>query len=69
MYVITSLTVSQGCVLQNGLTALHWAALRGHHEIALDLIKMEAKVNAVDVVCVNKQISTCVGLHVYNEER
>ena len=64
MYVITSLTVSLGCVLQDGGTALHWAAMEDHHEIALYLIKMEANVNAVTKVCVNKLISTCVGFHV-----
>ena len=40
-------------MLQDGRTALHYAALSGHHEIALDLIKMEASVNAVDGVGVN----------------
>ena len=51
--MIASCTVSLGCVLQDGRTALHYAALSGHHEIALDLIEMKANVNAVDEVGVN----------------
>ena len=61
--------MSLGYVLQIEQTALHWAAMGGHHDIVLYLIEMEANVNAVDEVCVNKLISTCVGLHVYSEER
>ena len=56
-------------MLQFGQTALHWAAREDHHDIVLYLIKMEANVNAVNEVCVNKLISTCVGLHVYSEEK
>ena len=66
--MIASCTVSPGCVLQDGRTALHWAALSGHNEKALDLIKMMADVDAVDGVGVNTQIRSYVVFHVYSGE-
>ena len=55
MYMITSHILSLGCVLQGGWTALHYAAWKGHHGIVLDLIKMQAEVNALTRVCENIQ--------------
>ena len=52
-------------MLQDGYTALHYAARSDRHEIVLDLIKMQAKVDAVNWVCVNIQIHNCVGFYVY----
>ena len=52
-------------MFQRGLTALHYAAMSGHHGIVLDLIKMQANVDAVNIVCVNIQNHNCVGFHVH----
>ena len=37
-------------MLQNGKTALIWACVRGHKEVAEMLVKAGADVNAVDKV-------------------
>ena len=65
MQIVTSHTVSLSCLFQRGRTALHFAAWCDHHDIVLDLIKMQANVDVVDKGCVNVQISSGVGFHVY----
>ena len=47
---VMSNTVILPCVLQNGVTALHSAAIRGYLPVVEVLLKNKAQVNAVDQV-------------------